>query len=238
MKYLFLIITLISCATHKPIIKTKINKFEYLQEYYKLRDQLNIESKRCVDYTANVLNQLSKDLYTDFRLDRFRPNSFDWTQRARIHNLHLNYEFDENIYREYLDISTNLKECSNDFIILNFMRSVAKHASENIEFKPKARKVLKSYIHYTSTSEMPILSVLITASILGEFNKVDIIEFKDPTLFTKTSKSINNLIAIQSVAIKKFNNLANYQKLYDISKIIRKTKKSYKSFLVSSYLYK
>lgn len=238
MKYLILILFLTSCATKKTTVNTKINKFEYLQKYYKLRDQLNIESKKCINYTSTVLNKLINSVNSEILVTNFQPQFFDWSQRAIIHNLHLNYDFDDSVYREYLDISTNLKECNNDFIVLGFMRSIAAYASKNKEFNAKARKLLKIYIQYISNKEMPLISVLVTASILGEFNKAGILEFKDPTLFKKTSKSINELIAIQSEAIKKFNSLANYKKLYDIAIIIRKTKKSYKNFLVSSYLFK
>jgi hypothetical protein len=240
MKYLFLILIFTSCATHKPekVFKTKINKFEYLQDYYVQRDQLKVESNRCIDYTSKILSKLMKSVDLNITVSSFQPHLFDWSMRAKIHNHHLNYDFDESIYREYLDISTNLKECNNDFIVLDFLRSVAQHASNNNEFIPKARKLLKSYTQYISSSEMPILSVLVTASILGEFNKAGVLEFKDPILFKKTSKSINSLISIQSKGIKKFNALADYQKLYDIYKLIRKTKNSYKSFLVNSYLFK
>ena len=238
MKFLIITLLLSSCATQKAIKSTKINKFEYLEKYYKLRDQLNIESKKCIDYTSTVLNKLIKSISLEIPIESFRPQFFDWSQRATIHNLHLSYDFDDSVYSEYLDISTNLKECNNDFIVLGFMRSVAFYALKNTEFVPKARKLLKIYIKYISNKEMPLISVLVTASILAEFNKAGILEFKDATLFQKTSKSINELIAIQSEAIKKFNSLANFKKLYDIAIIIRKTKKSYKNFLVSSYLFK
>ncbi len=246
MKYLFLLLIIYSCATHKSKEKTVINKYEYLQNFYKLKDQLKLQNKLCTDYTRSTLILSITEVNNQFQLkepgrllaESFKPQVFDWQLRAKIHNLHLNYDFKEDIYREYLDISTNIKECLNDFTVLNFMRAIAFEADQNQKFKPIAKKILKAYISYISKDEMPILSVLITASIIGEFNKVGIVEIKNPNLFKSTSKSMNDLINIQSKAIKKFNKLANYKKLYDIYKIIRKTKTNYKAFLVSSFLYK
>lgn len=259
MKYLVIVFLMISCASKEKAKNSnhaKSNKYKYLQEFYKLRDQLKEQTEICTEYSDKNLRQvliideaIKEAPFYSFKnpkkiseyLNNYNPRQFDWYLSAKIKNLYLEYPNLEEISKEHLEISNSLRDCSNEFDNLYFLYTALKiwsNKDSSKRNKSYAKKAFNRYFGYIAAQEVSLLNILATNSLLLKLEDKKLIKFKDKDKYLADSRELELLYTKAGQKILKLFQTKNYSDLYEQDAKLREAKKLFKEKMIKSYSYR
>jgi hypothetical protein len=258
MKYIFIMLLVISCATpngkNASSKSTGANKYTYLQEFYKVRDVLKKQTKSCRSYSKKYINQVlletpkSENSYGyKFKnskkisryLKSYDPKKFDWYLSAKLKTLYLNFPYNEEISKEHFEISNNIRDCTNEFDNLNFLYttlSVWKSKKSSKTSKRLARKVFEKYFSYIREEEVSLLSVLVTNSLLQKMEQEKLIEFQNRDQYLADSRELELLYTQTGRKVLKLFRDKDYSEIYKHDQSLRAAKKEFKIKMMQSFI--
>lgn len=240
MKHLILLLFLISCAHQQISNKSKkANKYDYLQEFYKLRDKLKLETKSCKNYMQTQIKPLLKKQVDGKVLktvlknpkvasDSYSPEIFDWDTKTKMSELYLSYPYKYEIVKEHFDIYNNIKDCMNDFSNMSFIRS----AINSYNSSPQASdKIISKYLTYSKESELSVLNVLITANLILEMDKHSILRIVNKNELIQKKEQLEKFLSNSGKeSLEHFRN-ENFEKVYTLAKELKSKKDSFKDYI-------
>lgn len=266
MKFIAIVLLVVSCASQnsKENIaqdtaqdsKKKVNKYSYLQDFYKLRDKLYKKTKTCKQYSNKNLRQVlvpidkANGTYGHkFRngkkvaqyLNNYDPMQFDWYLSAKLKTLYLSYPKLDEIAQEHFEVSNSIRDCSNEFDNLAYL-----HTAIDIWSGPKssqknkvlAKQTFQRYFRYISSQEISLLNVLVTNSLLQSLEQKKLIQFKDKDQYLADSRELELLYTKTGQKILKLFQEKKYADIYDQDKKLRAAKISFKEKMISTFTYR
>lgn len=239
MKLILMIILLTSCA-HRQETKSlkEANKYTYLQEFYKTRDELKKESKSCKHYMKNQFSKMflktkqgSVIKNMNDAANTYSPEIFDWNTKTKIQELYLSYEYSYDIVNEHYEIFNNIKDCMNDFANMEFIRTTIKSFKRN---KIAATTILKKYISYIQKSDLSPLNVLITANLISEMERFKIISISKSSDFHAKKNNMEKLFSESGKKSLVYFRDKDFENVYKLDLILKKEKDSFKKYLLNT----
>ena len=262
MKFIAIILLVISCASQDlkkdsehNAARTE-NKYSYLQDFYKIRDELYKKTKTCKKYSEKHLRQVlipenkaSGTLGYKFintikipqYLNDYDPKQFDWYLSAKLKTLYLNYPKLDAVAKEHFEISNSIHDCSNEFDNLTFLHSaIDLWSNKNISNQNKnlIKKVFERYFNYISEQEVSLLNVLVTNSLLQRLEEKGFITFKDKDQYLADSRELELLYTKTGQSILKLFQEKNYLDIYDQDKQLRNAKQDFKAKMMKAFKYR
>lgn len=242
MKLLFIALLFFSCAHRQSHVPLKeANKYSYLQEFYKIRDVLKVETKSCKYYMKNQFSKIflktkTGKIIKDIKnaANTYTPSIYDWNTKTKINELYLSYAYSYDIVNEHFEISNNIKDCMNDFENMQFIKSTIKSYKKD---KIAAKKILKKYFSYIKKSEISPLNVLIAANLIKEMEKFKIITLKDHETFVQNKKSLEGLFSKTGKRSLTNFRKKNYKEVYKLASKLKYQKDQFKAFALSSFTF-
>lgn len=256
LKFLIIMLIVISCSsTNKVKENTKLNeplKYQYLQSFYKLKQQLQSKSIDCKEYIDEHIS--SKIKYSKINgqfefqfadstniiqtLASYNPEKFDWYEVNNAKNLFLKYPYDSDIFHEHLEISNNIRDCSAEFENFNFLSTTIKYLSNKNISKPEkveAKKVFFRYLDYIEKQEVSILNILLTTKILLNLEDHNLLQFQNKIDFITKTKELEVLYtkASKSALLMVRNN--EKQATYIAYQQLRLKKELFKKYMYGSF---
>ena len=265
MKFIAIFLLAISCASQssKKNLEqntsqsngTKVNKYNYLQDFYKIRGELYKKSKTCKQYSNKNLRQVltptekshgtQGQKFKNSRqisqyLKNYDPTQFDWYLSAKLKTLYLSYPKLEKIAQEHFEISNSIRDCSNEFDNLSFL-----HSAIEVWSDPKSSKsnkflvmqVFQRYFDYISAQEVSLLNVLVTNSLLQKLEQKKLIRFKNKDLYLTDSGELELLYTKTGQEILKLFQDKRYLDIYDQDKLLREAKITFTKKMMQSFTY-
>jgi hypothetical protein len=250
MKILLTIIFSFACThqsslkVHQNTSKKQSNKFDYLQEFYKIKDELKIKSSSCQKYSDKTLNSLYQNFNNEYGFallnpaeasSKYNPVHFDWDLKNKLHELYLSYQFSSDIVAEHFEISHNILDCQNEFDHYNFLKAVM--GSYNLD-KKNGMNILKAYFNYMFKNSTSPLSTMIMAQVTDDLYKNNIIKLNDYSKFKQEKEKLESLFTLTGQETLKYFREKNYQKIYDLATNLQSQKQSFVSYLNETLTFK
>ncbi len=240
MKHLLLALLFLSCAHRQTAGQLKeANKYSYLQEFYKIRDELKKETKSCKHYVKNRFNKLFLKTKTGKTIKSlsdaaitYTPTIYDWDTKTKINELYLTYAYSYDIVNEHFEISNNIKDCMNDFANMEFIRATIKSFKRD---PIAAKKILIKYISYMKKSQLSPLNALIAGSLIHEMDQYKIVKFNDKKAFELEKENLEKLFSNTGKESLIYFRDKNYEEVYKLAKKLKEDKDKFKSFALTSF---
>ena len=247
MKFLsiFLLITSCSSMPELGLDSSKVTE-EYLASYQKLTYQLKPESQQCIQYTRKnivkpVVEKELKEKKYEFRfknkktkltaLKSYNPKNFDWSTKAKLKFLYLEYPYQEKISKLHFENVSNFPDCANDFDNLNFLSAVINEMDKSDSNSNLYKQVLQKYFNYIRDNESPLIAVLTLDHVIQMLYEKGFIELKDADVYAKASNQMSNTYTEVGKSILLGFKDQDYKKLYELDKKLLEEQKKFKALI-------
>lgn len=244
MRLLLALLLLTSCAHQqsKQHLK-KPNKYSYLQEFYKNRDKLKLETKSCKNYMENRFrplmktDQIGKVSVVNLKdaASSYTPELFDWDTKTQIGELYLTYEYSYEIVNEHFEIFNNIKDCMNELDHMTFIKAVI---TSFISDPESAKKIFNKYFEYSRKSNLSPLNVLILSSLTLEMENNKILSLKDKLKFIEKKQSLEKNFSHSGKELLSFFRNKNYQEVYKLASKLKAEKANFQKYIHKSIIFK